>query len=69
MIFDANLLIIISPCASLPTVEGQGLGGQDQAELEDSWSQSPELHALRVLSPQHQLSGSTDSLLLLCRTC
>lgn len=65
MTLDVNLLIVISPCASLPTVERQGLEGQDQAELEDSCSQSPELHTLRVLSPQHQLFGSTNPLLLL----
>lgn len=66
MVFDADLLIVISPWASLPTVERQCLREQDRTQLEDSWSQSPELH---TVGPQHQLFGSTNSLLLLCRAC
>lgn len=31
-------------------LERQGLEGQDKAELEDNWSQSPELHPVRLLS-------------------
>lgn len=61
-----NLLIVIFPWASLPTVERQGFRRQDWAELEDRWSQSPELHTGGLLGPQHQLFGSTDPCCCCC---